>query len=136
MTRPLRPSAARWARVALAGLVLVGCRDVQQPQAAAGPNDVGGTVVIAQPSEPGTLLPALQSLLIERQITDLLFDRLAEIGDDMNSRSVTGASRSSSRSGGNGRPTHFPSCFTSTRARAGTTGDLCARATCVTASPW
>jgi len=84
MTRPLRPSAARWVRVALAGLALAGCRDVQQPQAAAGPNDVGGTMVIAQPGEPGTLLPALQSLLIEKQITDLLFDRLAEIGDDMN----------------------------------------------------
>jgi len=84
MPRPLRPSAARWTRVALAGLVLAGCRDVQQPQTAAGPSDVGGTMVIALPGEPGTLLPALQSLLIEKQITDLLFDRLAEIGDDMN----------------------------------------------------
>ena len=84
MTRQLRPSAARWTRVALAGLVLAGCRDVQQPQAAAGPNDVGGTMVIAQPSEPGTLLPALQDQIIEKQITDLLYDRLAEIGDDMN----------------------------------------------------
>jgi peptide/nickel transport system substrate-binding protein len=84
MTRPLRPSAARSARVALASLALAGCRDVQQPQAAAGPNDVGGTLVIAQPSEPGTLLPALQDRIIEKQITDLLFDRLAEIGDDLN----------------------------------------------------
>ena len=41
-------------------------------------------MVIALPGEPGTLLPALQSLLTEKQITDLLFDRLAEIGDDMN----------------------------------------------------
>src|SRR5215208_2300168 len=84
MPRPLRPSAARWTRVALAGLVLAGCRDVQQPQTAAGPSDVGGTMVIAQPSEPGTLLPALLERIIEKQITDLLFDRLAEIGDDMN----------------------------------------------------
>ena len=41
-------------------------------------------MVIAQPGEPGTLIPALQGQIIERQITDLLYDRLAEIGDDLN----------------------------------------------------
>ena len=84
MTRPLRPSAARWIRVALAGVALAGCRDVQPPQTAAGPNDVGGTMVIASPDEPATLLPPLQGKIIEKQITDLLYDRLAEIGDDLN----------------------------------------------------
>jgi peptide/nickel transport system substrate-binding protein len=84
MTRLLRSNAARWTRVAVAGLVLAGCRDVQQPQAAAGPNDVGGTMVIASPDEPATLLPPLQARIIEKQVTDLLFDRLAEIGDDLN----------------------------------------------------
>lgn len=84
MTRPLRPIGARWTRIALAGLVLAGCRDVQQQQTAAGPNDVGGTMVVAQPDEPGTLLPPLVFKIIERQITDLLYDRLADIGDELN----------------------------------------------------
>jgi len=79
-----RLHAARWAHVALAGLMLAGCRDVQQQPAVAGPNDVGGTMVIAQPGEPGTLLPPLMGMSIEKQILDLLYDRLAEIGDDLN----------------------------------------------------
>ena len=84
MTRSFRPYAARWTHVALAGLVLAGCRDVQQQPAVAGPSDVGGTLVAAQADEPGTLLPPLQGTIIEKQITDLLYDRLAEIGDDLN----------------------------------------------------
>lgn len=81
--RRLRSHAARWTPVAIAGVLLIGCRDVQQKQAT-GPADVGGTMVIATPAEPGTLLPELQTSIIERQITDLLFDRLADIGDDLN----------------------------------------------------
>src|SRR5688500_6964870 len=87
MTRKLpsfRPRAARWIHVAVAGLMLAGCRDAQQQPAVAGPNDVGGTMVIAQPAVPGTLLPPLAGLSVERHITDLLYDRLAEIGDDLN----------------------------------------------------
>src|SRR5687768_16469999 len=83
--RPFRPHAARWTRVALAGLALAACRDVPQPPATAGPNDVGVTTVAAQPAEPGTLPPGLAGLSIERQITDLLYDRRAEIGDDLSS---------------------------------------------------
>ena len=41
-------------------------------------------MVIAQPGEPATLLPPLYGMSIEKQITDLLYDRLAEIGDDLN----------------------------------------------------
>jgi peptide/nickel transport system substrate-binding protein len=84
MPRSFRTPAARWTLAALAGLLLAGCQDVKQQPAAAGPNDVGGTVVIAQPAEPGTLLPALMGMSIEKQIMDLLYDRLAEIGDDLN----------------------------------------------------
>ena len=86
MHRKLRPfrQAARCTRLALAGLALAACRDVQQEPAAAGPNDIGGTIVIAQPGEPLTLHPGLVGLSIERQVTDLLYDRLAEIGDDLN----------------------------------------------------
>lgn len=64
--------------------MLAACRDVAQQPAAAGPNDIGGTIVITQPAEPGTLLPPLIGLSIEKQITDLVYDRLAEIGDDLN----------------------------------------------------
>ncbi|HKP16157.1 MAG TPA: peptide ABC transporter substrate-binding protein [Gemmatimonadaceae bacterium] len=83
--RSFRPHVARWTHVALAGMVLAGCRDVQQQPVAAGPNDIGGTMVVAQAAEPATLLPPLAGMSIERQITDLLYDRLAEIGDDLNS---------------------------------------------------
>jgi peptide/nickel transport system substrate-binding protein len=84
MPRSFRTPAARCSLATLAGLLLAGCQDVQQKPAVAGPNDVGGTMVVAQPTEPGTLLPALQGQSIEKQITDLIYDRLAEIGDDMN----------------------------------------------------
>ena len=50
------------AHAALAGLLLAACKDVEQRHAAAGPNDVGGTMVIAQPAEPATLLPAIVTL--------------------------------------------------------------------------
>jgi peptide/nickel transport system substrate-binding protein len=84
MLPSFRPHAARWIHIALAGLMLAGCRDAPQQPPVAGPNDVGGTMVAAQPAEPGTLLPPLAGLSVERQITDLLYDRLAEIGDDLN----------------------------------------------------
>jgi peptide/nickel transport system substrate-binding protein len=85
MSRSLRRSLfhdARWTAVALAVLALAGCRDVKQT--AAGPGDIGGTMVVASPSEPGTILPSLQGTVIEKQISDLLYDRLADIGDDLN----------------------------------------------------
>src|SRR5690349_15601434 len=84
MPRSFRMPAARWTHALLAALVLAGCQDVQQKPAAAGTNDVGGTMVIAHPAEPATLLPPLITLSVEKQMTDLLYDRLAEIGDDLN----------------------------------------------------
>jgi peptide/nickel transport system substrate-binding protein len=85
-SRRPRLRAARWPLAALAGLAIAGCREVRQPaeQQAAGPADIGGTMVVATPAEPATLLPALQGTIIEKQITDLLFDHLADIGDDLN----------------------------------------------------
>jgi peptide/nickel transport system substrate-binding protein len=79
-----RTDTTRWTAAAIAGFLLIGCRDVQQQPQAAGPADVGGTMVIATPAEPVVLLPGLQTTIIERQVTDLLFDRLAEIGDELN----------------------------------------------------
>jgi peptide/nickel transport system substrate-binding protein len=79
----LRDRAVRWLPAACLGVALAGCQDVKQ-QAVSGPNDIGGTMVIAAPSEPNTLLPPLIVLINDRQVTDLLYDRLAEIGDDLN----------------------------------------------------
>jgi peptide/nickel transport system substrate-binding protein len=79
----LRDRAVRWLPAAWLGITLAGCRDVQQ-QPAAGPNDVGGTMVMAAPSEPTTILPPLIVSINDRQLSDLLYDRLAEIGDDLN----------------------------------------------------
>lgn len=81
--RHFRFRATRWTPAAIAGVLLFGCTEVKQQSG--GPADVGGTMVIATPAEPGVILPALYTSIIERQVTDLLFDRLAEIGDDLNS---------------------------------------------------
>ena len=85
MTRlrlPSRPRAHWWAPVALVAATLVGCTGTDSRPAGSG--DVGGTLVISIPGEPGTLVPGLVSSQADREITDLLFDRLADIGDDMN----------------------------------------------------
>ncbi|HEX9564270.1 MAG TPA: ABC transporter substrate-binding protein [Gemmatimonadaceae bacterium] len=50
--------------------------------AAAG--DTGGTVIIAMPAEPQTLLPPLVRLTQEKQVIDQIFDVLAEIGPGLN----------------------------------------------------
>ena len=77
--------ATRWIPAAIAGVLLFGCTEVKEQPQSAGPADVGGTMVVATPAEPGSILPGLYSTSIERQVTDLLFDRLAEIGDGLNS---------------------------------------------------
>jgi len=74
-------SATHWTPAFLAGVLLLGCSDVKQQ--AAGPADVGGTIVVATPGEPDYLLPPLAAQIVGRQVTDLLYDRLAEIGDNL-----------------------------------------------------
>lgn len=44
----------------------------------------GGTIVIAVAADVDALIPTLVSSVQGRQVTDLLFDRLAEIGDSLN----------------------------------------------------
>jgi peptide/nickel transport system substrate-binding protein len=85
MTRldlPSRFRARRWAPLAFAAASLIGCKGNESSSGAGG--DVGGTLVIAIPSEASTLLPGLIVNQADREITDLLYDRLAEIGDEMN----------------------------------------------------
>ncbi|HUQ45406.1 MAG TPA: peptide ABC transporter substrate-binding protein [Gemmatimonadaceae bacterium] len=73
--------ACRWAPLALAAALLAGCKGTDTSSAGSG--DVGGTMVIALPGDVGTLMPLLVASQADREITDLLFDRLAEIGDEM-----------------------------------------------------
>lgn len=73
--------ARRWAPLALAAALLAGCKGTETSSAGSG--DVGGTMVIALPGDVGTLMPLLVATQADREITDLLFDRLAEIGDEM-----------------------------------------------------
>ncbi len=68
----------------LASLAVAGCKGVDDAKVA-GPADIGGTLVIATPADAGTLLPPLIAGITDRQVTDLLYDRLADIGDDLNS---------------------------------------------------
>jgi len=46
--------------------------------------DTGGTLVIALPVEPPTLMPPLIRYATEKEIADQIFDFLAEIGPDLN----------------------------------------------------
>jgi peptide/nickel transport system substrate-binding protein len=84
MTQPFPSSRARlrWAPLALAAFAVVACKGSEPSAAASG--DVGGTIVVAMPGDVGTLLPGLVASIGDRELTDLLYDRLAEIGDDLN----------------------------------------------------
>src|SRR5215207_8373129 len=85
MTRPPRLVRASLLVLAPAAVIgLAGCRDVTEQKPAAGPADIGGTMVVATPAEAKMLLPALQTSDMDKEVTELLFDRLAEIGDDLN----------------------------------------------------
>ena len=77
-----RSRAHRWAPFALAAAALIGCKGTDS--SSGGTGDVGGTIVIATLGEPTTLLPALVASNGDRELTDLLYDRLAEIGLGMN----------------------------------------------------
>jgi peptide/nickel transport system substrate-binding protein len=74
-------SALRWAAFACTAAALIGCKG--SDRASSGSGDVGGTLVISIPGEPSTLHPLLVASQADRQTTDLLYDRLAEIGDEM-----------------------------------------------------
>jgi peptide/nickel transport system substrate-binding protein len=65
-------------------LLSVGCKGTETATTA-GPADVGGTLVISTPADAGTLLPPLIGGITDRQATDLLYDRLADISDNLNS---------------------------------------------------
>ncbi len=84
-TRPVRLSTP----LLFAVLALAACKGTETPEAS-GPADIGGTLVIATPGDAHTMLPMLVADITSRQVTDLVFDRLAEIGPDLNSVSDKG----------------------------------------------
>jgi peptide/nickel transport system substrate-binding protein len=58
------------------------CTSAERGAAPAG--DIGGTLLIALPVEPATLMPPLIRQANEKEIADQIFDFLADIGPDLN----------------------------------------------------
>ena len=61
-------------------LFLAACVGTEAPP----PKSTGGTLVISAGGDPDVLVPALTATLPGTQITDLVHDRLADIGDSLN----------------------------------------------------
>lgn len=69
------------ATLRLAALVLlVGCVGTEGPA----PSSSGGTLVISAGASPDILIPGVTASIQGNQISDLVFDRLADIGDSLN----------------------------------------------------
>jgi peptide/nickel transport system substrate-binding protein len=75
---------SRRVRVAPAALLLLVAACRGERAAGGGSGDTGGTVIIATPADADVLLPPLSMSDQSKQITDMLFDHLAEIGDSLN----------------------------------------------------
>ncbi|MEO7368866.1 MAG: hypothetical protein ABIZ36_12980, partial [Gemmatimonadaceae bacterium] len=67
--------------VALVSLVVAGCTG-KEPSPSAGEN--GGTLVISIGGDPDMLFPPLTETTSGQIIEDLVYDKLAEIGDSLN----------------------------------------------------
>ena len=84
---PLIPRVAlpvrAWLPLVSAAVIAVGCTGSEPAATTAGPADIGGTMVVAIPGDAGTLLPPLAGFIVDKEATDMLYDRLAEIGDDL-----------------------------------------------------
>jgi peptide/nickel transport system substrate-binding protein len=65
-------------------LLLSACNRDQAAGVAAGADDIGGTVVVSTPALPDNLLPPLTTTVAGLQVEDLVFERLAVIGDSLN----------------------------------------------------
>jgi peptide/nickel transport system substrate-binding protein len=76
------------ALLAATAIALTGCSDRRSGGTDGQPD--GGTVVITASGDPETLLPPLASTVPARIIGDLVYDRLAEIGDSLNTAGDAG----------------------------------------------
>ena len=66
----------------LAAFAMAGCKGTENATTS-GPADVGGTVIVSTAADAGTLLPPIIALITDREVTDLLYDRLADIGNNL-----------------------------------------------------
>ncbi|GAC1411450.1 MAG: peptide-binding protein [Gemmatimonadaceae bacterium] len=64
----------------LCALVLCGCAGPESSSAKTG----GGTLAIATGGDPDVLIPSLLQTVQAAEMTDMIFDRLADIGDSLN----------------------------------------------------
>jgi peptide/nickel transport system substrate-binding protein len=69
----------------LALSVLVACRPGDRSSA-----DAGGTLIITVGAEPDAILPITTTTLAGNQVADIIFERLAEPGEDLNTRGDAG----------------------------------------------
>ncbi|MDQ6925069.1 MAG: ABC transporter substrate-binding protein [Candidatus Eremiobacteraeota bacterium] len=76
----------RWAAVGVIGPIFaaaVACHG-DAPVPATSANDFGGTVIVATAADPGALLPPLATSTQASAVVDQVFDRLADLGDSLN----------------------------------------------------
>lgn len=76
---PLRPAPAHLALAGALAISLAACRGAERTS-----GDVGGTLVIATPADARSIVPTLYRATTDKQVADLMFDHLAEIGDSLN----------------------------------------------------
>jgi peptide/nickel transport system substrate-binding protein len=72
-------AAMRYARL-LCALVICGCLGTESSSA----NNTGGTLAISTGGDPDVLIPSLVQTTTGAEITDMIYDRLANIGDSLN----------------------------------------------------
>ena len=72
-------AAMRYTRL-LCALVVCGCLGTESSSA----NNTGGTLAISTGGDPDVLIPSLVQSVQAAQMTDMIYDRLANIGDSLN----------------------------------------------------
>jgi peptide/nickel transport system substrate-binding protein len=65
-------------------LTALACEGGKQPSSSGEASATGGTVVISSGGEPDVLFPPLTATITGRQVTDLVYDHLADIGNSLN----------------------------------------------------
>jgi len=113
----------RYARL-LCALFVCGCVGTESSTA----KSTGGTLAISTGGDPDVLIPSLLQTVQAGQISDMIYDRLADIGDSL-TYSTTADSRRDSPIAGPGALIRCVLRFTSIRQRGGTTAYPFARTT-------
>lgn len=67
-----------------AAIALAACRGDAAPDAATATDARGGTVVVSTPAEPDNLAPPITTSQFGKQVEDLVFERLADLGPTLN----------------------------------------------------